>query len=141
MNKLWEILSGPVTGLVDSVGSIIDNLHTSTAEQMEARAKLLEIEREFHRAVLDAETTLVQEQASIIKTEAQSQSWLTRNWRPLLMLVCILIVANQYLLSPIFGWPTTVLPERLWDLMQLGVGGYVVGRSAEKVAREWKTAG
>jgi len=133
VGKLWEVLSGPVSSLVDSVGAIIGDLHTSTEEEINARANLLKVEREFHKAVLMAEANIVQEQASIIKAEANSQSWLARNWRPLLMLTCILIVANNYLISPLFGTLSTELPDRLWDLMILGVTGYVVGRSAEKI--------
>jgi hypothetical protein len=133
MGKLWEILSGPVSSLVDSVGAIIGDVHTSTEEEIRARAELLKVEREFHKAVLTAEASIVQEQSKIIQAETNSQSWLARNWRPLLMLVCILIVANNYLIMPLFGTPPTELPDRLWDLMTLGVTGYVLGRSAEKI--------
>lgn len=83
--------------------------------------------------------------ADIIKSEAQGASWLQRNWRPILMLTIVAIVANNYLVAPyinaLFGAgaaPVLDLPDRLWDLMTLGVGGYVAGRSAEKVATVWK---
>ncbi|MFZ5653179.1 MAG: 3TM-type holin [Pseudomonadota bacterium] len=77
----------------------------------------------------------------IITAEAQGASWLQRNWRPILMLTIVAIVANNYLVAPyinaLFGAataPVLDLPDRLWDLMTIGVGGYVAGRSAEKVA-------
>jgi hypothetical protein len=60
------------------------------------------------------------------------------------MLVVVLIVANNYLLSPYLSlvFPryvqVLVLPDRLWDLMTVGVGGYVVGRTGEKIALRWK---
>lgn len=81
----------------------------------------------------------------IILAEAQGASWLQRNWRPLLMLVIIAIVANNYLIAPyinaLFGAgsvPVLALPEQLWNLMTLGVGGYIAGRTGEKMLETWK---
>lgn len=81
--------------------------------------------------------------ASIIKAEAQGESWLQRNWRPLLMLSIVAIVVNNYLVYPylsLFGAPALVLdlPPELFNLMTMGVGGYVMGRSAEKVMANYK---
>lgn len=71
--------------------------------------------------------------ADIIKTEAQSQHWMASIWRPLVMLTfCGLIVARW------FGWAAPNLSEaeylKLWSIVEFGLGGYVVGRSVEKVA-------
>lgn len=79
----------------------------------------------------------------IILAEARGESWLQRNWRPLLMLTCIAIIANNYVLYPylkaMFGWGVALeLPEALWELLKIGVGGYVVGRSIEKGLDVWK---
>ncbi len=79
----------------------------------------------------------------IILAEARGESWLQRNWRPLLMLTCIAIIANNYVLYPylkaVFGWGVALeLPESLWELLKIGVGGYVVGRSLEKGLDVWK---
>ena len=75
--------------------------------------------------------------------EAKSESWLARNWRPLLMLIVGMIIANNYLLVPyanaFFNWGILLeLPDALWTLLTIGVGGYTVGRSAEKVAGKLK---
>ena len=71
--------------------------------------------------------------------EAQGESWLQRNWRPILMLTIVAIVANNYVISPyirLFFNESIILdlPDKLWNLLQIGVGGYVIGRSAEKIA-------
>jgi len=89
-------------------------------------------------------TTEIQAQAKIVLGEVQGESWLQRNWRPLLMLIAIIILANNYLISPYLGavFPEHIhvldLPERLWDLLTLGVGGYVAGRTGEKIVKTWK---
>ncbi len=71
--------------------------------------------------------------ASIITAEAQGESWLQRNWRPLLMLNFAALITARWLG---YGAPnlTPDLELKLLDIVQIGVGGYVIGRSVEKVA-------
>lgn len=92
----------------------------------------------------------VEAQRAIIVAEAQGQSWMQRNWRPILMLVIVSIVANNYLVYPYLSLFTEKalvleLPDMLWSLMQIGVGGYIVTRSAEKIipgaVQAWKGGG
>ena len=78
----------------------------------------------------------------IILAEAKG-NWLQRSWRPLLMLSVMAIVVNNYILFPYLSmWTTKVvvleLPGGLWALLTTGVGGYVVGRSGEKIAQSIK---
>ena len=75
----------------------------------------------------------------IILAEAKG-NWLQRSWRPLLMLSVMAIVVNNYILFPYLSmWTTKVvvleLPGGLWALLTTGGGGYVVGRSGEKIAQ------
>jgi hypothetical protein len=71
--------------------------------------------------------------ADIIKTEAASQHWLTSNWRPITMLVFVVLIVARW-----FGWAAPGLSEaeylKLWSIVEFGLGGYVVGRSVEKIA-------
>ena len=84
--------------------------------------------------------------ASIVKTEAAGESWLQRNWRPILMLTIVSIIFNNYVLAPylsLFTDKVTILdlPGGLWALLNVGVGGYVAGRSGEKIAKIVKGLG
>jgi hypothetical protein len=71
--------------------------------------------------------------ADIIKTEAASQHWLASNWRPVTMLVFVCLIVARW-----FGWAAPGLSEaeylKLWSIVEFGLGGYVVGRSVEKIA-------
>lgn len=131
-----------VGGVLDGVFSLIDQ----GIEDKDEAAKLKAgITTAAQNADLSKFTQQLQAQAGVVTAEATGESWLQRNWRPILMLTIVVIVANNYLLAPYvraFGGPELVLqlPERLWDLMTLGVGGYVVGRTAEKGIKEWKGA-
>jgi hypothetical protein len=94
-------------------------------------------------AVLSADATALQEQAGIVTAEAKGESWLQRNWRPLTMMVFVFIVANNYIIAPyaqaISGAAVSLpTPPDLWALIKIGLGGYVVGRSAEKCVAAWK---
>ena len=124
---------GPIISLV---GKAIDRAIPDQSEAQRLKAEitqqLLAMQAEELRAARD-----------IIVAEAQGQSWLQRNWRPLLMLVIILIVANNYLLVPYLSLFTDKvqileLPDQLYTLMITGVGGYIVGRSGEKIAANLK---
>ena len=104
-----------------------------------------EIEREIKLGLLEHTDSLEKMRGEIVLAEAKSGNWLTSSWRPLLMMVAILIIAFNYLVFPIIGifYPeinntTLVLPDQLWNLLTLGVGGYIVGRSGEKMVKEWK---
>lgn len=77
--------------------------------------------------------------AKIIEAEAKA-GWFASSWRPLLMYVLIFILVWNYVLGPVilffFKASITIeLPGDVWTLLQIGLGGYVVGRSAESVAR------
>jgi len=95
-------------------------------------------------AVLSADAQALQEQAGIVTAEAKGESWLQRNWRPVTMMIFVAIVANNYILAPYIGLfaPRYKLmldtPPDLWALIKIGLGGYVVGRSAEKCVAAWK---
>lgn len=73
--------------------------------------------------------------ASVVVSEAQGESWLQRNWRPLMMIwFAGLIGAYWFGIVPI-NMPIEIV-ARMFDLVTLGIGGYVAGRSVEKIAKE-----
>lgn len=120
-----------VKAALDSVGGLAKSIRTAiTGVDPEKQA-------EIEKMLVEAEDKARQAQTEIIITEAKGQSWLQRNWRPLLMLVIIIIVANNFIIYPymsIFTDKVKVLelPDKLWTLMEIGVGGYILGRTAEK---------
>jgi hypothetical protein len=107
---------------------MIDNVHTSTEEKLEQKAKLLDLQVNFMERGLEYELAQLEAKSRIIEAEAKSDHFLTATWRPVTMLVFLgLVVCDQ------FGLLTFRLAEQAWTLLQIGLGGYVVGRSVEKV--------
>lgn len=98
---------------------------------------------ELLKEIQDAESKMMEAQAKTIVAEASSEHWLVSAWRPITMLVFVLIIANNYILVPYFnlvGIPVVSLdiPPPMWDLLQLGIGGYIASRGAEKMVKTWK---
>lgn len=132
MGGFLKFITGPIGDLVKSVGGIIDNVSTTTEEKMSAQAKLNEIANAFTLQMAVLDTQFASEQAKVIIAEANSGSVLARNWRPIMMYVFIFIIAYNFILAPIFSLASLPIPDQLWDLLKLGMGGYIFGRSAEK---------
>lgn len=94
---------------------------------------------QLNQQLLKSSTEELKAAASIVEAEAKS-NWFVSSWRPLLMYVLIFILVWNFILGPIikivFGSVITFeLPGDVWTLLQIGLGGYVVGRSGESIAR------
>ena len=114
----------PVTAALDIGGKLIDRLWPSPEDAAKAKLQLFEMAQK-------GELTELSARAEIIKQEAASESWLAASWRPITMLTfTVLIVARWFGLSA----PNLAVEEyiKLWDIVELGLGGYVIGRSVEK---------
>ena len=115
----------PVTAALNVGGKIIDRIWADPAQRDQARLALMELAQK-------GELTELTERSGIIKAEAASEHWLAANWRPILMLTFGGLIVARW-----FGWAAPNLTEaeyiKLWDIVQLGIGGYVIGRSGEKI--------
>ena len=123
-----------VLGLViDPLTKLIDEFVLSPEEKLNAKQKLFEVQMSMYEKVLDYEARIADAQSKIITAEASSESWITSNWRPLLMLVFGGLVVSRW-----FGLGVAAIPleieEQLWTIIKIGIGGYVGGRSIEKIA-------
>lgn len=116
----------PITAALNLGGQLIDRLWPDSAQRDQARLALMEMAQKGELAEFTG-------RAEIVKTEAASSHWLAANWRPLLMLVFGGLIVARW-----FGWAAPNLSEaeylKLWSIVEFGLGGYVVGRSVEKIA-------
>jgi hypothetical protein len=136
MGGLLKILGGPITELVKGIGGVIDSVTTTSEEKLEAQAKLFALQSAFTVRLTELDAQFAQEQAKVIIAEATSESWLTRNWRPILMLTFTYIIAHNFVLAPLFSFASLPIPDPMWELLKLGIGGYIGGRSAEYIAEQ-----
>ena len=127
MKKLLEFFTGNVIG---QIGDVIDNIFTNDEERIKAKNEILKV---LHEKELE----LQRMQSEIIIAEAQG-NWLQRSWRPVLMLSFGFIVIYVKFFAPLFDLTTPPLEDEFWNLLQLGIGGYVIGRTGEKMMKEYK---
>lgn len=128
-----------VGDLFKGLFNIVDEVHTSDEERLNLKQKLFETQASLYSKVLDFETRLIEAQSRIIEAEAKSESWIASNWRPITMLTFVALIVNRWtgILSIIGLPPIMIDPEiekELWTVIQIGLGGYITGRSAEKIA-------
>ena len=123
MKKILNFLTGNV---LKEIGNVIDNIFTNDEERLQAK-------NELTRIIQSKELELQKMQTDVIVAEANG-NWLQRSWRPILMLAFGFIVIYVKFIAPLFGFTIPELEEDFWNLLQIGIGGYVVGRSAEKIA-------
>lgn len=125
MMSIWGFLGNVVSPLA----KVIDDVHTSDEEKLIVKAELAKLQNEVTTKFMDYEHKLLDSKTQVITAEANGQSWMQRNWRPITMLTFLLLVVCDS-----FGLLAFRLAEEAWTLLQIGLGGYVVGRSAEKIA-------
>lgn len=138
MGFIQKLLGIPVKEAAGAIGDLIGKFVTDPDKKMEATIELTRIEQSLQMKLLEADVSFANAQADVVKAEATSASWLTRNWRPLIMVEFGFIIAWNYIIAPIFGAVALPIPEQMWDLLQVGMSGYIVGRSLEKAVKVYK---
>ena len=112
---------------IKAVGDVVDNVFTNNEEKSEAKKQLTEV-------VLKGLNEVATVQGEVIKTEMKGNA-LQKSWRPLMMLSFGVILICKW-----FGLTNDSIPLelelKLLDIVKIGLGGYVVGRSVEKVAEK-----
>ena len=132
-------------GIADTIigvfGETLDKFLPDQNKKLEALA-------EDRAKILENEAKILAIAGDIVGKETVSERWYQNAWRPALMWIIIIIIFNNFLLAPyvgmIFGYDLTLnvdvnsLPEELWRAIDIGLGGYVIGRSAEKIVKDLK---
>lgn len=119
------MLAALLPALLPIFGDVFKRLFPDPAEAAKAQ-------QEMTMALLANQAAVDSAAGEIIKAEAQSEHWLAACWRPILMLTFGALIVARWL-----GWSAPGISEaevlKLWDIVQIGLGGYVIGRSVEKI--------
>jgi hypothetical protein len=126
-------------GIFQPAAHRLDSLDLGNGKRTEIEKELARVQREVSTRVLEYEAELAESRAAAAKWKTTNHSWLQRNWRPITMLTFLgLVVLDAFGLIYQHG-DEKGLPEGAWILLQIGLGGYVIGRSAEKGVSMWKS--
>ena len=127
---LSKLFSGGATELIKGVGGVIDNLHTSGEEKLEAERKIKEL-------IANYEIEMEKNITSRWEADLKSDSWLSKNVRP--MVLIFLIVCTMLLIFIDAGAIKFNVKDSYIDLLQLVlitvIGAYFGGRSFEKTKK------
>ena len=130
MSILTKIFSSGATELVKGVGGVIDNLHTSKEEKLEAERKIKELISNYE---IEMEKTITDRW----KADMNSDSWLSKNIRP--MTLAFLVISTVLMIFIDAGTIKFTVEDKWTDLLQIVlitvIGAYFGGRSLEKVKK------
>ena len=126
----------PLLGAIAPLAKILFSTIEKAVPDKDLQEKL---KAQLQTELLQSHTEELKAAASIVEAEAKA-GWFAASWRPLLMYVLIFILVWNYILGPVIKIFTGTiitfeLPGDVWTLLQIGLGGYVVGRSGESIAR------
>ena len=113
----------PLLSTIGPIAKMVGGIVDKAIPDKDLKEKL---KHELNTQLINGEHEELIAKSRIIQAEAESKHWLTATWRPALMWICIIVIANNYILAPV------------WNLLTIGVGGYIAGRSGEKIAQKWK---
>jgi hypothetical protein len=119
-----------IAPLMQTIGTVIDRIIPDTAAAAQAKTAA---QLEVLKLAQAGELAQLESATKVIVAEAQGEGWLQRNWRPLVMLNFAALITARWLGLSAPGIDQA-LEMKLFDIVQLGLGGYVIGRSAEKIA-------
>ena len=112
-----------VKGVVSAVGEVVDRLTLPAREKKQLETDLMRVFVEWEQRVMEARSAVLVEEAR--------GTWLQRSWRPMVMLTfAVIVVVGTFVSLPILDDTS-----RFWDLLEIGLGGYVMGRSGEKIVQ------
>lgn len=130
--NLFKPSGDTISKSVDSIGNLAKDMRTAITGDIppEKRAELLD-------KAFDVMVTLSKTKSDIIVSEAQSESWITRTWRPLVMIDFAVLINLVFfgIIGPEIMQRLQNIPPQLWTLLSIGIGGYIGGRSGEKIVR------
>lgn len=123
--------------LAGIASSIIGGIFKTVDEVVEDKDEANRLKAQLQSKVMDSTLVELESATKIIVAEAQGGSWIQRSWRPLTMLTFVGLIVAKWL-----GFTAPGISEAielaLFDIIKIGLGGYVLGRSGEKIVKTWK---
>lgn len=129
----------PFAALLGTLGTAISGFFGFKQNQADALKGALSVLGEVNSSNAQREQAI----ATIIAAETTSGYWLAAVWRPLLMIVFAGILVSYWFGygPPNINGPMPPVLSEIFDLLKIGVGGYIGGRTLEKIMTQINLAG
>lgn len=123
-----------LSNVIDTIGGVVSNTVGKFIEDKDKANELsAQLTSQLTASVVQLMSKELDSQRDIIVAEAQGESWLQRNWRPIIMMALSTMVCVYWM-----GWTHQAMEQpvilKILDIVQVGLGGYIGGRTAEKLA-------
>ena len=131
-------LLGGLGALIPVLTPVLDKILSRSPDP----ADRLRAESEARQMLADSEARIFEAARDVLVAETTG-SKLQRMWRPIAMLNFLALINYVVVIAPFFGLVDETLdalsrvPAELWTLITVGMGGYVLGRSGEKMMERW----
>lgn len=127
-----------LTALFPILTNLLNKMVPDPAAQAAAQLELQKALNEAAAQQATADAAKIESASKVVVAEVGNGNWMAANWRPCLMFLFMGLIANQFFLVPIlkmFGLHIDIplLPNECWNLLEIGVGGYVIGRTGERM--------
>lgn len=133
MPSITEILGNPLTDIIKGASDIIAKFVPDPQAKLNASLELAKLQEQAQEKLVQADVDWAKSQADVIMQEEKTGSWLAMNWRPITMMVFVFIIAYNFIFAQWFSLKMLAIPDEMWQLLKIGIGGYIIGRSAEKI--------
>lgn len=130
-----------MTNLFGLAGQVLKPLFGVIDQAVEDKDLAQKLKSDLQMRIMDSNSEFMRAASGIITAEAQGESWLQRSWRPITMLSFLGLIWAYWLgFSPDYVTGNPAVVEEVFRLLQIGIGGYIAGRSGEKIVQHWKAA-
>jgi hypothetical protein len=132
-----------ISEVIEPITKLIDETVTTDEERLSLKKQIIEVESkaqskilELQAKILDLESKCLEAKSNIITAEAKGENFAQRNWRPgIMMLFGGLLFIYYAGLAPDYVAQNPDVIQSLQNMIMIGIGGYIGGRSYEKVTK------
>lgn len=130
--KIKNIFGGGVSTAVDSIGNAIDKIDNSE-DKLKMQLDFKSLISGLESKAMEIDGKLKEAAANNVLAEIKGDSWLQKNWRPIMVLMFVYIIFNNYVLVPYFSLPMCTLDDNVWIIIKISITGYGAERGLNKL--------
>lgn len=124
-----------ITAILGILGPLLEKVLGDVDKAEEVRASIEE-------ALIANQTQIYESMGQVMSADAQSESWLTRNLRPMagfssLAMIWLTLLSAPFGYSKLFINAFNSIPEPMWNLTMVSIGGYILARGVEKAVKNY----
>lgn len=137
MGFLMGVLPSIIAALSGSGGALGKVLEIGKS-MITDKEQQRDYERQMQALFAQTEARITEAAGRVVVAEISGQSWMQRNWRPILMFFLMGLLAWNIVIAPLIGIEDALaviwaaVPSELLVMLMVGMGGYIGGRSYEK---------